>query len=183
MVGKLIHPIRKRRIENFRGAGVFAAMATLALFLIAADPPQTPAQIEAEMQRADEMPIATAPVEYRTPRKAFQTYWDAFKRMDESHFQSMTGACRTRIFGTDQPFTAAQLASMVAGHQRLMERNYQLLRFTYTSEPQKPVIVITYSYETTVDGQNVLNREVERLTFTRTDQGWKVDQFEEDYAE
>ena len=162
---------------------ILLTIVALGVFLLAADPPQTPAQIEAEMQRADEMPIATAPVGYRTPRKAFETYWDAIKRMDGSRFQSMTSVCMTRIFGTDQALTADQLARIAAGHQRLMERNYQLLRFTYTSDPQKPAIVITYSYETTVDGQNVLNREVERITFARTDQGWKVDQSEEDYAE
>ena len=72
----------------------------------------------------------------------------------------------------------SELIELTPAYTRL-----QLLRFTYTSDPQKPVIVITYSYETTVDSQNVVNREVERITFARTDQGWKVDQSEENYAE
>ena len=147
----------------------------LGVCLIAADPPQTPAQMEAEMQRADEMPIATAPVEYRTPRKTFQTYWDAVKRIDSSEFACLTQACITQMLQKDEPLTPERLQRMSAGRSQMMERNHQLVSFKYVGDAQKPKIEFVFSEDRTVAGQVYHFKFLERVSLIRTTDGWKID--------
>ena len=153
--------------------------------LLAADSPQTPAQLQQAMQKADEMPLASAPLGFRTPRETFQTYWEAVKRVDASEYQCLTANCLEQIFPSAPltPLTAQDKVRIAAARQSLTERSHQLVKFNYFTDPLKPKIEFIFSLERTIDGQITPFLFIGKLLLIRTTDGWKIDSSEQAHAD
>ena len=139
---------------------------------------QSAVQILQQKALADQMPIATAPAEFRTPLKTFETYFAGTLARDASEYRSWTANALKALFD-EEILNEASLAAIRSGRQELDERDYSLFEFRYSHDVNRPMITIGYSYTyKAASGLRVQTGARERLSFIRTGGGWKIDLME-----
>lgn len=143
---------------------------------IAQQPQQTPAQIQQQKTLADQMPVAAATAEFRTPLKTFETYYSLIVGVSASEFRCLTPNAMQKWFGKET-LSEAGLAQMRADDVLRDETDHVLIEFRYLgTDPNKPKVTFgwRYNYKDN-DGQRIEAVERQELTFVRTDTGWKID--------
>ena len=158
-----------------RYINIFVSALLFATVSWAEQVPQTPAQIQQQKTLADQMPVSGAPAGFLTPLKTFETYFSALARLDATEFQCMTTHAIKALFNGNV-LNDQDLQKIKAGQQGRDERDYTLIEFRYTVDPDHPKIIFGYSFTyPEADGRRVKGFEREELTLVRTEVGWKID--------
>ena len=158
------------------------ALAVSAQMLFAQQPVQTPEQIHQQKDLANQAVIAGVADQFKTPLRTFETYFGGITRLDASNYLCVTSNGIKAIFEADT-LTPDDLTSIRTGHQERDEKEHVLVEFRYTADQNRPQIIFGYRYNyRDKDGQRITTTEREKLTLTRTPEGWKIDAIESEPA-
>lgn len=142
---------------------------------------QLPAEMQQQMQAADQRPSGGNDVAFATPLKAFQQFFQALQSNNPSAlFATLSANGKKTIFGLSAEPTQEQFATFASLLQADGESNFVLLSFRYTDSADRPKIVVTYSSQITIDGGIATPKTQAELNLVDTATGWKIDMWQDD---
>ena len=153
----------------------YLIVLSLAAISVAEQPKQTAEQIQLQKASADQMPVSSAPAEFRTPLKTFEAYYSSVIGGPASKFRCLTPLAMKEWFGVDS--LADEVVQRLRADNLLRdEKDHVLVEMRFTSNPTRPKILLRWSYNyKDPDGKRIPILEGQELTFVRTDLGWKID--------
>jgi hypothetical protein len=116
------------------------------------------------------MPVAGAPVGFRTPLKTFETYFASIISATASEFQCLTPHAMKEWFGKET-LTETSLQTMRASNELRDEKDHTLIEFRYVgTDPSMPKVTFgwRFTYKDN-DGHRIEVLERQELTYVRTD--------------